>query len=143
MHNYEIKKENRAFIKPFIDYVAVESWAFGYFGEGYTITDLGPIPTLSDEEKLDERIDEGYKIYREYLSENNAIAKQLGRPFTVEETDAVTAKMQPIQTLLLAGSFVQAVAKLQLVEADALFPQERKDKYINRIQGFIDLQNMY
>jgi hypothetical protein len=137
MHNYEIKKENRAFIKPFSKLEDAQTWAFGYFGEGYTITDLGPVPQKSEAEKLAERQDFGKQLLNDYLMDNDAIAKERGFPFTVEETAQQAQKFQLVMGILPLGSLKQSLDVISVTATDTIFTQERKDKYIAALQNFI------
>lgn len=67
MNNYEIKKGNRGFIKPFDKLESAESWAVSYFTDGFTITDLGPIPPITEDEKFNYQIDESRKLAKMFF----------------------------------------------------------------------------
>jgi hypothetical protein len=137
MHYYEIKKENRGVIKPFSKLEDAQAWAFGYFGDGYTITDLGPVPQKSEAEKLSERQDFGKQLLNDYLMDNDAIAKERGFPFTVEETAQQATKFQLVMGILPLGSLKQSLDVISVTATDTIFTQERKDKYIAALQNFI------
>jgi hypothetical protein len=137
MHYYEIKKENRGVIKPFSKLEDAQAWAFGYFVEGYTITDLGPVPQKSEAEKLAERQDFGKQLLNDYLMDNDAIAKERGFPFTVEETAQQAQKFQLVMGILPLGSLKQSLDVISVTATDTIFTQERKDKYIAALQNFI------
>lgn len=147
MNNYEIKKQNRAFIKPFADYTSAEAWAVGYFTDGFVITDLGEIPALTLEEKAVLKIKKGEEVLSMYLLENDAIAANRGYPFTIEETIQQIQMFQvkvngevvtTLQELLKLGSIVQSLQVLQNVVPNEIFTEERKIFYINELQSFLN-----
>lgn len=140
MNNYEIKKGNRGIIKPFDKLESAEAWAVSYFGDGFTITDLGAVPQKSEAEKLAERQEFGKQLLNEYLMDNDAIAKAWGRPFTVEETAQQATKFQLVMGILPLGSLKQSLDVISITTTDTIFTQERKDKYILALQNFISGQ---
>jgi hypothetical protein len=141
MNNYEIKKLPRAFIIPFADYAAAESWAIGYFGDGFTITNLGAVIPPTEAEKLAARQSFGKELLNEYLMDNDLIAKERGYPFTVEETGQQAQKFQLVMGILPLGSLVQCLTVIQNTATDTIFTQARKDKYIASLQTFLNSQS--
>lgn len=139
MNNYEIKKEYRAFIKPFTDYAAAESWAISYFTDNFTITDLGAVIPLTEAEKLQLRQDFGKQLLNKYLMDNDALAKERGYPFTVEETAQQAQKFQLVMGILPLGSLKQCLDIITVTATDTIFTQERKDKYISELNNFLVL----
>lgn len=67
MNNYEIKKQNRGFIKPFDNYESAYNWAVSYFTDNFTVTDLGPITPISDDEKYEYQIDQSRNLAKEFF----------------------------------------------------------------------------
>jgi hypothetical protein len=138
MNNYEIKKLPTAFIKPFADYAAAEAWAIGYFTDGFTITDLGTVIPPTEAEKLQARQDFGKELLNEYLMDNDALAKERGYPFTIEETAQQVQKFQLVMGILPLGSLKQCLDIITITETDSIFTQQRKDKYILSLQNFLN-----
>ena len=138
MNNYEIKKEYRAFIKPFADYTDAKAWAISYFVDGFTITDLGAVTPPTEAEKLQARQDFGKALLNEYLMDNDALAKERGYPFTVEETAQQAQKFQLVMGILPLGSLKQCLDIITVTETDDIFTQERKDKYILELNNFLN-----
>lgn len=140
MNIYEIKKGTQAFEKPFADFTAADVWAAEYFGSGYVVTELGPMPVKSDAQKLKERQEFGKQLINKYLIENDAIAKSWGRPFTVAEAAQQASKLQLIMALLPNGSLKQVVDILGTTAADNILTQDRIDSYISQLNAFIAAQ---
>lgn len=140
MNNYEILKGQTAIVKPFASIEAANIWAADYFGSGYTVTDLGAVPQKSEAEKLAERQTFGKQLLNDYLIDNDKIAAERGYPFTVEEAAQQAQKFQLVMGILPLGSLLQCLTVIQNTATDAIFTQERKDKYIAALQNFIAAQ---
>jgi hypothetical protein len=100
------------------------------------------IPTngATDLEKLQSRQAFGTELLNEYLVDNDKIASERGTPFTIEETAQQAQKFQLVMGILPLGSLKQVLAVIQNTATDTIFTQERKDKYITKLNVFINSQ---
>lgn len=140
MKIFEIKKGRQGFEKLHADKADAEDWAASYNWHDpeaeLSVIELGPIPAFIP--TVQQRKDFGKQVVQEYEEENDLISSQvLGRPFTIAEIEQEFAKFDMIKKMLESGALVQALEKLQLIPVDAAFTQERKDKYILRIQNWL------
>ncbi len=140
MNNYQIQKDRKGFIMPFATEQDAVDWADSYFVDGYTVTDLGPVIEPTESEKLEARQSFGKELLNEYILDNDQIAKNRGYPFTIEETVQQATKFQLVLGILPLGSLLQTLAVIEATPTDTIFTQERKDKYIAKLNQFLSTQ---
>jgi len=99
---------------------------------------ITPPTPPTEAEKLQARQDFGKQLLNEYLMDNDALAKERGYPFTVEETAQQAQKFQLVMGVLPLGSLKQCLDIITVTETDAIFTQERKDKYILELNNFLN-----
>ena len=99
---------------------------------------ITPPTPPTEAEKLQARQDFGKALLNEYLMDNDALAKERGYPFTVEETSQQAQKFQLVMGILPLGSLKQCLDIITVTETDAIFTQERKDKYILELNNFLN-----
>jgi hypothetical protein len=138
MKQYKIEKGNWAGYKDFATLQDCEAWVLDKFGEGYTVTEVGNAPIVSDAEKLEARQQFGKQLVNQYLLENDAIAKSWGRPFTVAEAGQQAQKLQLAMALLPNGSLKQVVDILSTTAPDTILTQDRINNYITQINEFLN-----
>jgi hypothetical protein len=139
MKTFKIFKGGAIYQKNFATLAEAEAWTLENLGQGYTIEEL-PTESKPDSVKLAERQQFGRDLLNEYLLDNDAIASARGYAFTVEETAQQAQKFQLVMGILPLGSLKQVLSVIQATATDAIFTQERKDKYITALNDFINAQ---
>jgi len=137
MKTFKIFKGSEIYQKSFVTFTEVEQWTIYNLGVGYTIEEIQTQP-LPENLKLQARQDFGKQLLNEYLMDNDALAKERGYPFTVEETAQQAQKFQLVMGVLPLGSLKQCLDIITVTETDAIFTQERKDKYILELNNFLN-----
>jgi hypothetical protein len=140
MQTYKATNGVTSYLKNFADLAAAQAYFLPILGDKYTVTLASAgeqIPEKTEAQKLDERQVFGKQLLNDYLMDNDAIAKERGFPFTVEETAQQAQKFQLVMGILPLGSLKQSLDVISITATDTIFTQERKDKYIAALQNFI------
>lgn len=91
-------------------------------------------PQLTTEQKLLKDIEFGKSLIKEFLKEN----RDIPRPFTMQDNLMLLNKFAPIETLSRLGDIKTVLVMVQITEIDTIFTQERKDKFIETINNYLN-----
>ncbi len=137
MQYYIVIKDNMSQFLPFASLEAAkEYWNYLQTCEIKPYDYIGP----TEEQKLSARQTFGKELLNEYLLDNDKIANDRGYPFSVQETGQQATKFQLVLGILPLGSLLQTLAVIEATPTDTIFTQERKDKYIAKLNQFLSTQ---
>ena len=136
---YRILKNDGFFLKNFASLEDAQTFADS-LGIGYTAT-LAPeneqIQDSSNADKVSQDLDFGISLIKLFRTDNADYEKANNVTITVPESIALMQKFQSLIGFCQVGAISEAYALLPSIEIDAIFTQERKDKYLSTIQNYL------
>jgi hypothetical protein len=135
MTTYKISKDNWSTYKNFNSTIEAEAWTLITLGDGYSV-EVSPeqIPPISPEQKLYEDIQFGLSLIDLFLLDNRLITPSV----TPVESLTLLSEFNNIEKLARLGDIKSVSIFMNGVKTDnRIFTQERKDKYIQMINGYI------
>jgi len=139
METYNIKKGNWSILKNFASLADAQTFADS-LGVGYTAT-LAPeneqIQELGNADKVSQDLEFGISLIKLFRTDNADYEKANNITITVPESIALMQKFQSLIGFCQVGAISEAYALLPSIEVDAIFTQERKDKYLSTIQNYL------
>jgi hypothetical protein len=135
MTTYKITKGYWGTLQNFNTLQDCEDWVANTLGDGYTITisDV-QIPPLTPEEKLSSDINFGAMLIDMFLLDNRLIVPHV----TPTESLNLLSEFNNIEKLARLGDIKSVSILMNGVQTDnRIFTQERKDKYLSLINGYL------
>lgn len=131
MDYYKISKDNWQCIKQFNSLEDAQAYA-NTLGTGYVAAFWRSyqIPSLLD--KLNMDLNFCKDLIDEFL-EDNRIAN-----ITPAQSDQILSKFKDILSFAQTGAVPSLQVHLPLIPIDEIFTQERKDKYINQLNDYVN-----
>lgn len=102
------------------------------FGSGYVVEFYAPYIPLSIATRLDQDLKEGNRLIYVFVEDNRI------EGITPLQSELLLVKFRDILGFAQTGAITSIATYLPLVTIDAVFTQERKDKYINMINGYLN-----
>jgi hypothetical protein len=136
MTTYKISKDYWSTLQNFNTLQDCENWVLETLGEGYTITISDEqIPPITPEQKLENDLQFGHFLINQFLTDNRLITPTV----TPSESLQLLSEFDNIEKLARLGDINSVIILLNgIVVDDRLFTQERKDKYINQINSYLN-----
>lgn len=130
MNYYKISKENWSCTKEFATLEDAQDFASS-LGDGYSVKYIGPVEPISIEQKLSMDMSFGSELINVFVYDNRVME------ITTEQSEAVLVKFRDILAFAQTGAITSIQTYLPLIPIDEVFTQERKDKYIQMIDGYL------
>lgn len=112
------------------DLAAAEAYVLTNFGTGYTVVLSPEQPaTVTPIQRAKSHREFGALLFETFLNDNAEFAAARGSNFTVQETLDMDTKFGEFGRLCTYGSIPQIAILLPSIPTDAIFTQDRKDKY--------------
>jgi hypothetical protein len=110
------------------------------FGTGWVVEPTNEqIEPQSNEDKVSQDLDFGISLIKLFRTDNADYEQANNVTITVAESVALMQKFQSLIGFCQVGAISEAYALLPGIEIDAIFTQERKDKYLSTIQNYLGL----
>lgn len=136
MVTYKISKESWATYQLFNDILEAEQWTLTNLGTGY-IVEISPdvqMEPVTPEEKLHSDMNFGVMLIDMFLLDNRLITPSV----TPTESLNLLSEFSNIEKLARLGDIKSVSILMNGIQTDnRIFTQERKDKYIQMINGYI------
>lgn len=136
MITYKISKGAWATYQLFNDILEGEQWTLTNLGEGYLV-EISPdvqIEPITPEERLNNDIQFGLSLIDLFLLDNRLITPSV----TPVESLTLLSEFSNIEKLARLGDIKSVSILMNGIQVDnRIFTQERKDKYIQMINGYI------
>jgi len=139
MQTYNITNGVARYLKNFASLADAQSFADG-LGVGYTATLAEPseqIQEQSNSDKVEQDTAFGSSLIKLFRTDNAQYEQDNNVQITVQESLQLMGKFQSLIGLCQVGAVAEAFALLPSIEIDAIFTQERKDKYLELIQNYL------
>lgn len=135
MATYLISKDFYSTLQNFNTIQQCEDWVLNTLGDGYTITiSEEQIPPITPEQKLEGDLQFGQQLIKEFLLDNRLITPTV----TPSESLQLLSEFNNIEKLANLGDIRSVQLLLSNITTDnRLFTQERKDKYLSLINGYL------
>lgn len=137
MNDYKITKESRSIIIKATSLASAEAIGITAFTDGFTVEDLGPVPTKPARQKIAERKAFGASLEDDFLYDNAVVFATRGTPVTKAEARSLKTKCKDAWDMAKVGSLEITIEELQDITPDTIITQARIDKYIAAIQAYI------
>lgn len=131
MDYYKTSKENWSVIQKYeteAEAIAVAN----SFGSGYTVEFYAPYVPLSVASRLDMDLKEGDRLIYVFVEDNRI------EGVTPEQSELLLVKFRDILGFAQTGAITSIATYLPGITTDAVFTQERKDKYIKMIDDYLN-----
>ena len=102
------------------------------FGSGYRVEFYAPYEPLSIAARLDMDLREGERLTYVFVEDNRI------EGITPEQSELLLVKFRDILGFAQTGAITSIATYLPLITTDAVFTQERKDKYIVMINDYLN-----
>ncbi len=131
MNYYKIYKALWSLIKQFANLDAAEAFAAG-LGPGYTAEFYKEYTPPTIQERLQSDLDFGAHLIYVFVEDNRTMN------ITPEQSEAVLIKFRDILAFAQTGAITSIKNYLPLIPVDDVYTQQRKDKYINLINNYLE-----
>lgn len=131
MNYYKIYKALWSLIKQFANLDAAEAFAAG-LGAGYTAEFYKEYTPPTIQERLQSDLDFGAHLIYVFVEDNRTMN------ITPEQSEAVLIKFRDILAFAQTGAITSIKNYLPLIPVDDVYTQQRKDKYINLINNYLE-----
>lgn len=131
MNYYKISKDLWSCTKRFDTLEEAQAFADS-LGEGYTVEFVAPYVPPSKAEKLGLDMDFGSELVTEFVYDNRVME------ITTEQSEQLLVKFRDILAFAQTGAITSIQNYLPLIPIDEVFTQERKDKYIQMINDYLN-----
>ena len=131
MNYYKISKDNWSCTKQFATLEEAEAFAES-LGKGYEVEYIGPVEPISIEQRLSMDMSFGQELVNDFVYDNRIMS------ITSEQSEAVLVKFRDILAFAQTGAITSIQTYLPLIPTDEVFTQERKDKYTQMINDYLN-----
>jgi len=131
MNYYKISKGNWSVTQRYDTIEEAQAFADS-LGTGYTVEFVAPYVPPSTAEKLGLDMDFGSELVTEFVYDNRIME------ITPEQSEQVLVKFRDILAFAQTGAITSIQNYLPLIPTDEVFTQERKDKYIQMINDYLN-----
>lgn len=131
MNYYKIYKALWSLIKQFANLDAAEAFAAG-LGSGYTAEFYKEYTPPTIQERLQSDLDFGEHLIYIFVEDNRTMN------ITPEQSETVLIKFRDILAFAQTGAITSIKNYLPLIPVDDVYTQQRKDKYINLINNYLE-----
>ena len=131
MNYYKIYKALWSLIKQFANLDAAEAFAAG-LGDGYTAEFYKEYTPPTIQERLQSDLDFGAHLIYVFVEDNRTMN------ITPEQSEAVLIKFRDILAFAQTSAITSIKNYLPLIPVDDVYTQQRKDKYINLINNYLE-----
>lgn len=137
MNHYKIVKGYTAITIKAASLDSAESIGVATFIDGFTVEDLGAVPTKPARQKIKERKAFGASLEDDFMYDNAVYFATRGTPITKAEARFLKTKCKDVWDMASVGSLEICIEELQDITPDAIITQVRLNKYIAAIQAYI------
>jgi hypothetical protein len=131
MNYYKISKDNWSCTKEFATLEEAQEFAAS-LGKGYEVEYIGPVEPISIEQRLSMDMSFGQELVNDFVYDNRIMS------ITSEQSEAVLVKFRDILAFAQTGAITSIQTYLPLIPTDEVFTQERKDKYTQMINDYLN-----
>lgn len=135
MITYKIYKGDWICFKNFKTIFDAEIYA-SELGQGYSVILADPqdqIPVLTPQQRLPLDIDFGSQLINQFLIDNREVGF-----ISIQDSITLLNKFNDIEKLCRLGAIKDVLMLMQNVVTDNIFTQERKDKYLQMINDYLN-----
>lgn len=132
MDYYRIYKNDWSTVRQFASINDAQTFAES-LGTGYVAEFWKAFQQPDIHQKLQMDMDFCQNLISEFLEDNRNMN------ITPEQSDAVLMKFKDILSFAQTGAVASLNVHLPLIPVDEVFTQERKNKYINQISGYMQI----
>lgn len=139
MTTYKISKGAWSTYQLYNSLQEAELWTLNNLGDGYLV-ELSPdiqIEPLTPEEKLEQDIQFGNYLINRFLKEN----REVQPPVTIQQSLTLSQKFSDIEKLARLGDMKSVLYLMLFVTTDEVFTIERKQEYLNLLNGYLGIEN--
>ena len=131
MNYYKISKDNWSCTKEFATLEEAQLFAES-LGKGYEVEYISPVEPISIEQRLSMDMSFGQELVNDFVYDNRIMS------ITSEQSEAVLVKFRDILAFAQTGAITSIQTYLPLIPTDEVFTQERKDKYTQMINDYLN-----
>jgi hypothetical protein len=131
MNYYKISKDLWSVVSRFDTLEEAQAFADS-LGTGYTVEFVAPYVPPTTEERLGLDMEFGNQLVTEFVYDNRVME------ITPEQSEQVLVKFRDILAFAQTGAITSIQTYLPLIPTDEVFTQERKDKYIQMINDYLN-----
>lgn len=131
MNYYKISKDLWSVVSRFDTLEEAQAFA-NSLGTGYTVEFVAPYVPPTTAERLGLDMDFGNQLVTEFVYDNRVME------ITPEQSEQVLVKFRDILAFAQTGAIISIQNYLPLIPTDEVFTQERKDKYIQMINDYLN-----
>jgi hypothetical protein len=131
MNYYKISKDLWSVVSRFDTLEEAQAFADS-LGTGYTVEFVAPYVPPTTQERLGLDMEFGNQLVTEFVYDNRVME------ITPEQSEAVLVKFRDILAFAQTGAITSIQNYLPLIPTDEVFTQERKDKYIQMINDYLN-----
>lgn len=131
MNYYKISKDLWSVVSRFDTLEEAQAFADS-LGTGYTVEFVAPYVPPTTAERLGLDMDFGNQLVTDFVYDNRVME------ITPEQSEAVLVKFRDILAFAQTGAITSIQNYLPLIPTDEVFTQERKDKYIQMINDYLN-----